>query len=977
MTMEVQELQTLLEEARAELEKERVASADLSSALMATELQVADLQRQLREGREESGNGLRSQLAEQTDLAEQYRVEAADMRSMFDAMQHRIDTLQKKVADGGSAPAAADGEAVARLQSEVSEARAEVERLEEAAAGAQDLASELERAREDNQRFSREIDGLRGEIESSQRAVAAGDEVAGLLEEYRAAAAHAVGGPATPEDVRALGSMLHRAAELEAKAAEWNETEAELSSSLEEAQNALAATRKARDQWLERLEESGREKQALQQRVDELEAQLPQQAARSEDLEAARQECDRLAAEVSSVEESRRRAENELSELRVQLEDADSGRQSIASSLDEEKAKSLELASRVEELEAEKEREAQSAGELETSIEAVRQELAAARQELSSEREVSGELATRVEELEAEKEREAQSAGELETSIEAVRQELAAARQELSSEREVSGELATRVEELEAEKERGAQSAGELETSIEAVRQELAAARQELSSEREVSGELATRVEELEAAVAAAREDSERLEAQTSDAARAREAGDAELREQLADLEAQRSALAEEVESERAQRARLEDELAAAASAQVDSEHFEQAKSELSALRTTFDETVAAHAEELKRFKEESSVQASLARSRENEMQKLSGECAILQESFDEAIRELEGIRAERQSLSEQLRGIEDAAVAAVAGEANGAAHALNGELSLEQEEESTALADDGDGAELDEELESAVQELEAGVSAPVDAEVVVVHLEDDVERRAAVETALVKLDGVRYADGAEASAAGGSVKVLVNLASESFDLDDLADPSRYGMDDAEALAYCVKDGRGVFFRRVIFFPPPCDLDACASRLLAERNSLQRLLAVGEDVDFMSGLRERLGKVRCSTAIAFDGRQAVDLIPMVKPQVVLVDLNLPRGDGLRVASQVVANAELRDVEVAMFWSKPVDSLVFRQQAVFAMRDFVMKPTELARNVVQMFSDPRWVGTVSGQAGQGGSAGRAAANQPGN
>jgi CheY-like chemotaxis protein len=101
----------------------------------------------------------------------------------------------------------------------------------------------------------------------------------------------------------------------------------------------------------------------------------------------------------------------------------------------------------------------------------------------------------------------------------------------------------------------------------------------------------------------------------------------------------------------------------------------------------------------------------------------------------------------------------------------------------------------------------------------------------------------------------------------------------------------------------------------------------------------------MSGLREELGTMRCSTAIAFDGRQALDLIPMVKPQVVLVDLNLPRGDGLRVASQICSNPETaNDISVAMFWTKPIDPTVFRQQAIYSMRDFSWKADDLTRRV---------------------------------
>lgn len=424
---------------------------------------------------------------------------------------------------------------------------------------------------------------------------------------------------------------------------------------------------------------------------------------------------------------------------------------------------------------------------------------------------------------------------------------------------------------------------------------------------------------------------------------------EAELRELLAELEAQRSALAEEVEAERSRRVELEaaaEEWRAAAPA-VDGPDPAVLESKLAALQKTFDEAVTLHAEETRDLRAEVALQKSLAREREIEMDKLSTECAILQESVEEAISDLEGVRDERKSLSEQLRHF-DAPDAETP--------PTNGAVAVAVADDTADFVDGEDGLEGD---TAASDEIEPEVET---AATLVINIDGDPVFQSAIEAAVAALPGAEFFTSLDREVAPGtSLEIAVNLASEQFHLDLLADVDRWGLDEPEVIAYCGRNGRGVFFRRVMFLPPPCDLDECSSRLLSGADAMQRLLVVGEDVDFMSGLRDSLGRVRASTAIAFDGRQAMDLIPMVKPQTVLVDLNLPRGDGLRVASQIAANKDLRHVKIAMFWSKAVDPLVFRQQAIFSMRDFHMSPEQLTHAMSQVLNDsharPRQAGSI--------------------
>src|SRR5262249_46664232 len=152
----------------------------------------------------------------------------------------------------------------------------------------------------------------------------------------------------------------------------------------------------------------------------------------------------------------------------------------------------------------------------------------------------------------------------------------------------------------------------------------------------------------------------------------------------------------------------------------------------------------------------------------------------------------------------------------------------------------------------------------------------------------------------------------------------------------------------------------VDFFAHPFEVDACASRLLGRPGGLQRLLAVSEDVDLMSAVREVLGRVRCSVATAFDGRQALDLVPMIKPEVVLVDLALARGEALRIVSRLRSDPKTASISVAMLWTAPLTHKDIAQSALRVVRDYPLTPAEVGQSLERLLTDDE-LGLVSGEA----------------
>src|SRR5438067_13813253 len=104
-------------------------------------------------------------------------------------------------------------------------------------------------------------------------------------------------------------------------------------------------------------------------------------------------------------------------------------------------------------------------------------------------------------------------------------------------------------------------------------------------------------------------------------------------------------------------------------------------------------------------------------------------------------------------------------------------------------------------------------------------------------------------------------------------------------------------------------------FPYPFRANDCATRLLARPGNLQRVMVVSEDVDTMGVMREILARGSCSTAVVFDSRQALEFLPLVNPDVMLVDLALPNGEALRVISRLKADPKTARLEIGLVCTK--------------------------------------------------------------
>jgi CheY-like chemotaxis protein len=110
----------------------------------------------------------------------------------------------------------------------------------------------------------------------------------------------------------------------------------------------------------------------------------------------------------------------------------------------------------------------------------------------------------------------------------------------------------------------------------------------------------------------------------------------------------------------------------------------------------------------------------------------------------------------------------------------------------------------------------------------------------------------------------------------------------------------------CIADGtggQGLPLMAVEPVIPPLEPDTILRKLGDYVCRGARLLTVGGDVDALMSLRQALARKGVSVSMAWDAKQAIEVMHQVRPDAIVVDLDLPKGDGYAI---VVNAANLLD-----------------------------------------------------------------------
>jgi CheY-like chemotaxis protein len=108
----------------------------------------------------------------------------------------------------------------------------------------------------------------------------------------------------------------------------------------------------------------------------------------------------------------------------------------------------------------------------------------------------------------------------------------------------------------------------------------------------------------------------------------------------------------------------------------------------------------------------------------------------------------------------------------------------------------------------------------------------------------------------------------------------------------------------------------------------------------------------------REGKVRNTLTVARDGVEAIEMLKRrgpfadaARPDLILLDLNLPRKDGREVLAEIKSDEELRQIPVVVLTTSSADADIVRSYDLHA-NCYITKPVDLEQfvHVVKSIDD---------------------------
>jgi len=756
-------------------------------------------------------------------------------------------------------------------------------------------------------------------------------------------------------------------ARLEAAAAEHAQHAAAQDAALVALKSERAALETQLQEALDTARARGEEAAALHAQVSELApraAKVGELTTALSAADAARAETEaviaRLRQELVGTHEQRSRAEAALEQTSAALAASEEERRALGATLESAHGAAAELAQARSELQALRDAQRQLEGELAgrgEELDRVRATLTADTQQRSSEIEAAR---ARVAELERERETLASELATLRADASAKAQALAEHGDRVASQHAELEAARSAAARLDAER-------GDLSRTLAALEADLqsaAAARQQLESElaaqQSAREALVTQQRELEGRIQALTAGGQSLEQErraTQVAAEQRVGTlEAEIARLSASLDSTRSGAADEITRARhdaeatldrlrvelAETARTRDELQRGlAAAQQESANHQRALADMAAQRARLEgaiERLTAERSELgTRVQASASEQAGLSRAHAE----AQGRIAALE-------RELAQVRDEQLAGAQAKLSAEETARRAAEANAAAAASRFAEELaqlqeqlaaqSEEQERLSLQLAEQSEllqSAEqnlgvlelpaVDGEDSDDVLEIDRDAPEPGDAPVLEGDAADEAEAAGAGE--LILLDALDSAADTARKLAdfGHHVSAMATTPQAVDGLRDhtiagaalnLAAPDAWpmvrhlrnggGVPRMPLIAYALADKapKGFWLGPVDFAPLPVSQLKLAELLNQLVPRVRRVLAMSNDIDVMSDVRTQLTSVGISTAVVLDGRQALDLVPTIRPEAAVLHLSPSCVDVFR------AIAGLRAVEIA-------------------------------------------------------------------
>ena len=112
-----------------------------------------------------------------------------------------------------------------------------------------------------------------------------------------------------------------------------------------------------------------------------------------------------------------------------------------------------------------------------------------------------------------------------------------------------------------------------------------------------------------------------------------------------------------------------------------------------------------------------------------------------------------------------------------------------------------------------------------------------------------------------------------------------------------------------------------------------------------KLLIVEDEEILIKVLKEKFEKEKFTVALATDGEAALQAAKSFKPDLILLDIILPKKDGLQVLKELKANPELRSIPVIMASNLGEDEKIKTALSLGAV-DYLVKTQHPINEVVE-------------------------------
>jgi CheY-like chemotaxis protein len=134
------------------------------------------------------------------------------------------------------------------------------------------------------------------------------------------------------------------------------------------------------------------------------------------------------------------------------------------------------------------------------------------------------------------------------------------------------------------------------------------------------------------------------------------------------------------------------------------------------------------------------------------------------------------------------------------------------------------------------------------------------------------------------------------------------------------------------------------------DLLSCVRRVLGESGgqTRKRILVVDDEVDIVGWLKHFLVHYGYEVAEAYDGLQALEAVSEEKPDLILLDLKMPRMDGRTTIRRLREQPHSRDIPIIVLSANQVSSEAERLQMMgMGVRQFLRKPITMEELVTEV------------------------------